>query len=53
MMTPPPFAAMPSEAGLLLPASIVVGLAVWVLAWWVFRALRSEDPEQGAEWRFM
>jgi len=52
MMTPLPFAAMPSGAGLLLPASIVVGLAVSVLAWWVFRAFRSEDPEQGAEWRY-
>jgi tight adherence protein C len=54
MMTAP-FAATPSEAGLRWLAGIaciVVGLAVSVLAWWVARALRIEDLEQEAEWRY-
>ena len=49
----PPFAAVPSEAGLLLlSACIAAGLAVWLLGWWVIAVLRSEDPQQGAEWRY-
>jgi tight adherence protein C len=51
----PPLAAVTPEAGLLLlsgVACLVIGLAVSVLAWWVARALRTEDLQQGAEWRY-
>lgn len=47
-----PFAAMSPEIGFQLVASIVVGLAVSVLAWWVVKVLQTEDLQQGAEWRY-
>jgi tight adherence protein C len=54
MMTPP-FAAAFFEADfpwLALAACLMIGLAVSVVAWWVARALRAEDLEQGTEWRY-
>jgi len=51
----PPLAAMTPEASLPLlagAACLVMGLAVAVLVWWVARALRTEDLQQGAEWRY-
>ena len=33
-------------------ASALIGTAVAVLTWWVFRVLESEDLEQGSEWRY-
>jgi tight adherence protein C len=33
-------------------ASLAVGLAVLVVAWWVARALQTDDPKQGAQWRY-
>jgi tight adherence protein C len=35
-----------------LLASLAVGAAVGVLAWWVVQVLRSEDLQQGKEWRY-
>jgi len=32
--------------------SAVVGLAVAILAWWIASVLRSEDLQQGIEWRY-
>lgn len=33
-------------------ASLVLGMSVGVLTWWVIHVLRTEDLEQGAEWRY-
>jgi tight adherence protein C len=33
-------------------ASALVGTAVAVLAWWIFRVLESDDLAQGSEWRY-
>ena len=33
-------------------ASALIGAAIAVLVWWVFRVLESDDLEQGAEWRY-
>ncbi len=38
--------------GLQVAASAVVGVAVSVFAWWVLTVLRTEDIQQGAEWRY-
>ena len=35
-----------------LMTSVVLGLAVGVLLWWVIAVLRSEDLQQGVEWRY-
>ncbi len=51
-MMMPPFAAGSSQTGLLWLACIAAGLAAALLSWWVVRMLRSEDPRQGAEWRY-
>jgi len=45
-------AAAPAFLGLQLAASIVLGAAVAVLVWWVCHVLKTEDLEQGAEWRY-
>jgi tight adherence protein C len=42
-------AAMPEMRWL---GSLVMGAAVTVLAWWLFRVMQSEDFAQGAEWRY-
>ena len=50
-----PLAAAPPQgdpALLALLACGAVGLAVAALVWWVARALQTEDPKQGAEWRY-
>jgi len=46
------FAVLTVGLGLQLVASVVAGLSVFAAAWWVFRVLRSEDLEQGDEWRY-
>jgi tight adherence protein C len=33
-------------------ASAVVGAAIGLSGWWVYQVLRSEDLQQGAEWRY-
>ena len=33
-------------------ASALVGGGIFVLVWWVLRALATEDLEQGDEWRY-
>lgn len=38
--------------GLQVAASAVVGVAVFVFSWWVLTVLRTEDIQQGAEWRY-
>jgi tight adherence protein C len=43
---------MPAAIGLQVIASLVVGAAIAVLVWWVFRVLESDDLAQGAEWRY-
>ena len=45
-------AATPPGFGLQVTASVAMGLAVGMLAWWVVRVLRSEDLQQGIEWRY-
>ena len=45
-------AALAGTAGLQAGASVVVGLAVFVFAWWILTVLRTEDLKQGAEWRY-
>jgi tight adherence protein C len=45
-------AAGTSSVGLQWAASAMVGVAVFVFVWWVFLVLRTEDLQQGAEWRY-
>jgi len=47
-----PFAVLPSGIGMEAVASALIGAAIVVLVWWVFRVLESDDLEQGAEWRY-
>jgi tight adherence protein C len=47
-----PLAAMPAAIGLQIAASLIVGAAIAVLVWWVFRVLESDDLAQGSEWRY-
>jgi len=35
-----------------LAASVVQGTAVAILVWWVIRVLKTEDLQQGDEWRY-
>jgi len=52
-MTPSLLAALPTGIpSLQWVASATMGVAVFVLARWVIGVLRSEDVEQGAEWRY-
>ncbi len=46
---------LPLAAGPLAPqvmASVVLGVSVGVFIWWLIEVLRSEDLEQGVEWRY-
>lgn len=45
-------AQLPPAFGLQLTASIVIGLAIAVASWWIIRVFRSEDLQQGSEWRY-
>lgn len=45
-----PFAAGTFASQLM--ASIVLGLSVGLLVWWLIGVLRSQDLQQGAEWRY-
>ncbi|MCD4726273.1 MAG: type II secretion system F family protein [Pirellulales bacterium] len=45
-------AALPPGFALQTAGSAVVGLAVAILAWWIAFVLRSEDLQQGIEWRY-
>jgi len=47
-----PLAVLPVGFGMELIASALIGAAIVVLVWWVFRILESDDLEQGAEWRY-
>ena len=47
----PLLAVLPAAIGVQVIASALIGAAIVVLVWWVFRVLKSEDLEQGAEWR--
>ena len=42
----------PSAIGVQVAASLLVGAAIVVLVWWVFRVLESDDLAQGSEWRY-
>ena len=50
-MPPPPvyFAAV---VELQIAASVAVGLALVMLAWWLFGVLHVEELQQGAQWRY-
>ncbi len=48
----PLLAELMPGSGLSAAASAAVGLSVGTAVWWVFRVLRSEDLEQGLEWRY-
>lgn len=50
--TLPIFVELTPGLGLQAGASAIVGLAVAMAAWWIIRVLRSEDLEQGVEWRY-
>ena len=45
-------ATLAGTAGLQAGASVVIGLAVFVFAWWILTVMRTEDLKQGAEWRY-
>jgi tight adherence protein C len=52
-MTPiVPLATIPAAIGLQVVASLIVGAAIAMLVWWVYRVLQSDDLAQGAEWRY-
>jgi len=38
--------------GLQLLASVAVGSAVFLFAWWLLKVLQTTDLQQGAEWRY-
>jgi tight adherence protein C len=47
------FAASAVQApGLQAAASAVIGSALGIFVWWVYRVLQTEDLQQGAEWRY-
>jgi len=52
MCTSPLFALFFTGAGLALAASASIGAAVALIAWWLLWVLRSEELQQGAEWRY-
>lgn len=52
LSTPILFAALPPGVYLVSIANVLIGLAVGVLSYWVIRVLRTEDLEQGSEWRY-
>ena len=43
---------MSEMAGLSWAACVVMGLGAAVLGWWMVDVLRTEDLQQGAEWRY-
>jgi tight adherence protein C len=43
---------MPPDVLLPLLASLLIGAAAFLAAWWVVRALASEDLQQGDQWRY-
>jgi tight adherence protein C len=47
-----PIAELPAGIGLQAAASLVMGCALGLLVWLVFRVLHSGDLSQGAEWRY-
>jgi tight adherence protein C len=47
-----PFAVLPAGIGMEAFASALIGAAIVIAVWWVFRVLESDDLEQGAEWRY-
>jgi tight adherence protein C len=46
------FAEFPPGLELQVTGSVVVGLAVAMAFWWIIRVLRTEDLQQGVEWRY-
>jgi tight adherence protein C len=48
----PTFAELSPDLALEVAASTAVGLAVAMAVWWLFGVLRSEDLQQGVEWRY-
>ena len=51
-MIHPIFAQLPPGAGLQAAGSLVMGGAVALAIWWIIAVLRSEDLQQGIEWRY-
>ncbi len=51
-MTAAIFAELPAGAWFEVAGCLAMGLAVATVAWWVVRVLRSEDLQQGMEWRY-
>src|SRR5271166_2699755 len=47
-----PLAVLPVGIAMEALASVLIGAAIAVMAWWIIRVLESEDLEQGAEWRY-
>ena len=47
-----PLAVLPTGIGMEAVASTLIGAAIVVLVLWVVRVLKSEDLEQGSEWRY-
>jgi len=43
---------MPQLGTLEMIACVLAGAAVGLIAWWIFSALRTEDLQQDAEWRY-
>ena len=43
-----PLAVLPGGIGMEVVASALIGAAIAVLVWWVFRVLESDDLEQGS-----
>src|SRR5687767_11025830 len=43
---------MPPDLLLPLVASLLIGGALFAVAWWVARALASEELQQGDQWRY-
>jgi len=52
MIAFPIFAEFVSHAWLQAAGSVAVGSSVAAAAWWIAAVLRSEDLQQGAEWRY-
>ena len=48
----PIFAKLPPALVFEVAASAAVGLALATAAWWLFGVLRSDDLQQGIEWRY-
>jgi tight adherence protein C len=48
----PLFAELPPGIGLQAAGSLVMGAAVALAVWWIIAVLRSEDLQQGIEWRY-